>query len=36
MRPFSLAICILIGLFSKPDSYAELNKRLERAIQNTI
>ncbi len=34
MRPFSLAICVLIGLFSKPHSYAALNKRLERAIRN--
>jgi hypothetical protein len=33
MRPFSLAICILIGLFSKPQSDAALNQRLERAIQ---
>jgi len=33
MRPFSLAVCVLIGLFSKPQSYAALNQRLERAIR---
>jgi hypothetical protein len=33
MRPFSIAICVLIGLFSKPTSYAALNQRLERAIR---
>jgi len=36
MRPFSLAICVLIGLFSKPDSNAALNQRLERAIRNGL
>jgi hypothetical protein len=36
MRPFSLAICVLIGLFSKPESYAALNQRLERAIRNGL
>ncbi len=33
MRPFSLAICVLIGLFAKPQSHAALNQRLERAIR---
>jgi hypothetical protein len=33
MRPFSLAICIIIGLFSKPESDASLNRRLEQAIR---
>jgi hypothetical protein len=36
MRPFSLAICVLIGLFSKPNSDAALNRRLERAIRNGL
>jgi hypothetical protein len=36
MRPFSIAICVLIGLFSKPESHAALNQRLERAIRNEL
>jgi len=36
MRPFSLAICVLIGLFSKPEAYAALNRRLERAIKSGL
>jgi hypothetical protein len=34
MRPLSVAICVIIGLFSKPDSNAALNQRLERAIRH--
>jgi hypothetical protein len=34
MRPISIAICVVIGLFSRPQSYAALNQRLERAINN--
>jgi hypothetical protein len=33
MRPLSIAICVLIGLFAKPASHAALNRRLERAIR---
>jgi hypothetical protein len=36
MRPFSLAICVLIGLFSRPDANAALNQRLERAIRTGL
>jgi hypothetical protein len=36
MRPFSLAVCVLIGLFSRPESHAALNQRLERAIKGGL
>jgi hypothetical protein len=34
MRHLELMTCVVAGLFTRPENYAELNKRLEHALDD--
>lgn len=35
MRRFELITCVVAGLFTRPQNYAELNRRLEHALNDS-
>lgn len=36
MRHLELMTCVVAGLFTRPEHYAELNRRLEHALDDSI